>query len=73
LLKKELGLSRGERDDPESGLSLKGCQIVAGGPERSADHRTTIESYQGLAYIIDARHKYLLKERTPVRRRSRKE
>jgi tetratricopeptide (TPR) repeat protein len=30
-------------------------------------------SYQGLAYIIDARHKYLLKERTPVRRRSRKE
>lgn len=29
-------------------------------------------SYQGLAYIIDSRHKYLLKERTPVRRRSRK-
>lgn len=29
-------------------------------------------SYQGLAYIIHSRHKYLLKERTPVRRRSRK-
>jgi hypothetical protein len=26
------------------GLSLKGWQIVAGGPERSADHRTTIEN-----------------------------
>jgi tetratricopeptide (TPR) repeat protein len=29
-------------------------------------------SYQGLAYIIESRHKNLLKERTPVRRRSRK-
>jgi hypothetical protein len=27
-----------------SDFSLKGCQIVAGGPERSADHRTTIEN-----------------------------
>jgi len=30
-------------------------------------------SYQGLAYIIEARHRNLLKERTPVRRRSRKD
>jgi transcriptional regulator with GAF, ATPase, and Fis domain len=29
-------------------------------------------SYQGLAYIIEARHPDLLKERTPVRRRQRK-
>jgi tetratricopeptide (TPR) repeat protein len=29
-------------------------------------------SHQGLAYIIDARHKDLLKERSPVRRRGRK-
>jgi tetratricopeptide (TPR) repeat protein len=30
-------------------------------------------SYQGLAYTIEARHKDLLRERTPIRRRSRKE
>jgi tetratricopeptide (TPR) repeat protein len=30
-------------------------------------------SYQGLAYIIGARHKDLLKERTPIRPRSRKD
>lgn len=30
-------------------------------------------SYQGLAYLIESRHKDLLKERSPVRRRSRKE
>ena len=30
-------------------------------------------SYQGLAYLIQSRHPELLKERTPVRRRSRKE
>ena len=30
-------------------------------------------SYQGLAYLIESRHKELLKERSPVRRRSRKE
>ncbi len=30
-------------------------------------------SYQGLAYIIEARHKDLLKERSPIRRRSRKD
>jgi transcriptional regulator with PAS, ATPase and Fis domain len=30
-------------------------------------------SYQGLAYIIQRRHPDLLKERSPVRRRSRKE
>jgi len=29
-------------------------------------------SYQGLAYTIEARHKDLLRERTPIRRRSRK-
>ncbi|MDQ5844254.1 MAG: hypothetical protein M3539_03075 [Acidobacteriota bacterium] len=29
-------------------------------------------SYQGLAYVIGSRHKDLLKERSPVRRRSRK-
>ena len=28
-------------------------------------------SYQSLAYIIESRHKNLLKERSPVRRRSR--
>ena len=30
-------------------------------------------SYQALAYVIQSRHKDLLKERSPVRRRSRKE
>ncbi len=30
-------------------------------------------SYQGLAYIIGTRHKDLLKERSPIRRRSRKD
>lgn len=30
-------------------------------------------SHQGLAYIIEARHKDLLKERSPIRRRSRKD
>ncbi len=29
-------------------------------------------SYQGLAYIIESRHKDLLKERSPIRRRSRR-
>lgn len=30
-------------------------------------------SYQGLAYTIEAKHKDLLRERTPIRRRSRKD
>jgi tetratricopeptide (TPR) repeat protein len=30
-------------------------------------------SYQGLAYVIQSRHKDLLKERSPIRRRSRRE
>ncbi len=30
-------------------------------------------SYQALAYILDSRHKELLKERSPIRRRARKE
>lgn len=30
-------------------------------------------SYQALAYILESRHKELLKERSPIRRRSRKE
>jgi tetratricopeptide (TPR) repeat protein len=30
-------------------------------------------SYQGLAYVIESRHKNLLKERSPIRRRSRKD
>jgi tetratricopeptide (TPR) repeat protein len=30
-------------------------------------------SYQALAYILESRHKDLLKERTPIRRRSRRE
>ena len=30
-------------------------------------------SYQALAYILESRQKELLKERTPIRRRSRKE
>jgi tetratricopeptide (TPR) repeat protein len=30
-------------------------------------------SYQALAYILDSRHKELLKERSPIRRRSRKQ
>lgn len=29
-------------------------------------------SYQALAYILEGRHKNLLKNRTPIRRRSRK-
>jgi hypothetical protein len=29
-------------------------------------------SYQGLAYVIESRHKDLLKERSPIRRRSRR-
>jgi DNA-binding NtrC family response regulator len=30
-------------------------------------------SYQALAYILESRHKDLLKERSPIRRRSRRE
>jgi tetratricopeptide (TPR) repeat protein len=30
-------------------------------------------SYQGLAYVIESRHKDLLKERSPIRRRSRRD
>jgi hypothetical protein len=30
-------------------------------------------SYQGLAYVIESRHKDLLKERSPIRRRVRKD
>jgi hypothetical protein len=30
-------------------------------------------SYQALAYILESRHKELLKERSPIRRRSRRE
>jgi transcriptional regulator with GAF, ATPase, and Fis domain len=30
-------------------------------------------SYQALCYIIESRHKDLLKERTPIRRRAKKD
>jgi tetratricopeptide (TPR) repeat protein len=54
----------------EGALISRALANVDGSLTRAAKLLRT--SYQGLAYIIEARHKNLLKERTPVRRRARK-
>jgi tetratricopeptide (TPR) repeat protein len=55
----------------EGSLIKQALSKVNGSVTRAADLLNL--SYQGLAYIIGTRHKDLLKERSPIRRRSRKD
>lgn len=55
----------------EGGLIKQALSKVNGSVTRAAELLNL--SYQGLAYIIGTRHKNLLKERSPIRRRSRKD
>ena len=55
----------------EGSLIRKALAKANGSLTRAASLLTM--SYQALAYILDTRHKDLLKERSPIRRRSRKE
>jgi tetratricopeptide (TPR) repeat protein len=55
----------------ESGL-IRQALAKANGSLTRASALLTV-SYQALAYILDTRHNDLLKERSPIRRRSRKE
>ena len=55
----------------EGGLIKQALTKVNGSVTRAAGLLNL--SYQGLAYIIGTRHKNLLKERSPIRRRSRKD
>ena len=55
----------------EGGLIKQALSKVNGSVTRAAGLLNL--SYQGLAYIIGTRHKNLLKERSPIRRRSRKD
>lgn len=57
--------------DAEHALIKRALAQVNGSLTRAASNLSM--SYQKLAYIIGTRHKDLLKERTPVRRRPRKE
>lgn len=69
-------LSNKPCDLPKEVLKYEGTLIkhalsqVNGSVTRAAELLSL--SYQGLAYIIGTRHKDLLKERSPIRRRSRK-
>jgi tetratricopeptide (TPR) repeat protein len=51
------------------GLLIKQALVKTNGRLTRAASLLTL-SYQGLAYIIESRHRNLLKDRTPVRRRS---
>ncbi len=53
------------------GLLVRDALVKADGRLTRAASLLTL-SYQGLAYIIETRHRDLLKDRTPVRRRSQK-
>lgn len=53
------------------GLLVREALVKADGRLTRAASLLTL-SYQGLAYIIETRHRDLLKDRTPVRRRSQK-
>jgi tetratricopeptide (TPR) repeat protein len=55
----------------EGGLIKQALSKVNGSVTRAAELLNL--SYQGLAYIIGTRHKDLLKERSPIRRRSRRD
>jgi len=55
----------------EGSLIKQALSKVNGSVTRAAELLNL--SYQGLAYIIGTRHKDLLKERSPIRRRSRRE
>jgi tetratricopeptide (TPR) repeat protein len=55
----------------EGALIRKALTRVNGSLTRAAEQLGM--SYQGLAYVIESRHKNLLKERSPIRRRSRKD
>jgi tetratricopeptide (TPR) repeat protein len=55
----------------EGGLIKQALSKVNGSVTRAAEMLNL--SYQGLAYIIGTRHKDLLKERSPIRRRSRRD
>ena len=55
----------------EEGLIRRALAKANGSVTRAAS--LLCMSYQGLAYTIEARHKDLLKERSPVRRRSRRD
>jgi tetratricopeptide (TPR) repeat protein len=53
------------------GLLIKQALVKTNGRLTRAASLLTL-SYQGLAYIIGSRHRDLLKERTPIRRRAKK-
>jgi tetratricopeptide (TPR) repeat protein len=53
------------------GMLIKQALAKTNGRLTEAASQLTL-SYQALAYIIEGRHKDLLKDRTPIRRRSRK-
>ncbi len=53
------------------GILIKEALAKTNGRLTEAASQLTL-SYQALAYIIEGRHKDLLKDRTPIRRRSRK-
>jgi tetratricopeptide (TPR) repeat protein len=53
------------------GMMIKGALAKADGSLTRAASLLTM-SYQALAYILENRHKDLLKDRSPIRRRSRK-
>jgi tetratricopeptide (TPR) repeat protein len=55
----------------EGGLIREALAKASGSLTRAAALLSM--SYQALAYILESRHKDLLKERSPIRRRSRKE
>jgi transcriptional regulator with PAS, ATPase and Fis domain len=55
----------------ENALIKRALTQVNGSLTRAASNLSM--SYQKLAYIIETRHRDLLKERSPVRRRSRKD
>ncbi len=55
----------------EGSLIKQALSKVNGSVTRAAELLNL--SYQGLAYIIGTRHKNLLKERSPIRRRSRRD
>ena len=54
------------------GLLIKGALAKANGSVVRAAGLLSM-SYQALAYIIESRQKHLVKERSPIRRRSRKD
>ena len=54
------------------GILIRQALVKANGSLTRAASQLSL-SYQALAYILESRHKDLLKERSPIRRRARKE